>query len=106
MAPIQGKILGVARIISNNPYQDFAEFSKIEEFAGTLKLTPFPNGEQGVSFVATSIELGKVVFENPNNKFPSRIVYQIQANGSLLTQISGEQNGKPVSMEYVEERIN
>ena len=106
MKPIQGKILGVARIISPDPNQDFAELSRIEESGGAIILTPMPNGEAGVSFVATSIEPNKVVFENPDHAFPNRIVYSLQKDGSLFTQVYGEQNGQPISFEYVESHVN
>lgn len=109
MAPSQGKILGVGRIISPDPNQDFAELTQIEESNGTLLLRPMPNGvDTGVTFTATTVESKKVVFDNndPKHLFPARITYQLQDDGGLFTRVEGQlPAGKPVVMEYVESRV-
>jgi hypothetical protein len=46
------------------------------------------------------------VFENPQHDFPTKIVYGLQADGSLLAAIEGPgRDGKPRRVEYPYKRV-
>ena len=54
----------------------------------------------------TSLRNGQAVFENPQHDFPTKIVYGLQADGSLLAAIEGPgRDGKPRRVEYPYKRV-
>ncbi len=95
-----GVILGMTKIASGERL-DFFEFEKVYEDQGNLVLQPFPFGQPGVTFALKSITANKAVFENPAHDFPTRIIYELGADGSLLARIEGTQNGQPVSEDFL-----
>jgi hypothetical protein len=72
----------------------FYEFDSIQFKDGVLTLQPSPNGTPGVSFLATEIADQKVVFENPNNDYPTRITYSINDKGQLTLLVEGKDKSK------------
>jgi Domain of unknown function (DUF6265) len=58
------------------------------------------NNDEPVTFLH-NLEIEKqLVFENPKNDYPKKIIYTNNADGSLVIQISGIQQGKPSSINY------
>ena len=58
------------------------------------------NNDKPISF-KHNIEIEKqLVFDNPKNDYPRKIVYKPFANGHLLIEISGIQQDKPSSTRY------
>ena len=58
-----------------------------------------------LSLVPARISLAKlegkrVVFENATHDFPQRIIYWLEADGSLAARIEGTQNGKEQSAQW------
>ncbi len=99
-----GLILGYTKIINGNQ-SDFFEFEKFEVVDGTLELTPYPFGKQGVSFPIKTISATKAVFENLQHDFPTRIIYELKENGQLFARIEGHQNGQFVFENFIFNRV-
>nr|WP_315148491.1 DUF6265 family protein [uncultured Flavobacterium sp.] len=58
------------------------------------------NNDKPITF-KHNIEIEKqLVFENPKNEYPRKIVYKPFANGHLVIEISGIQQDKPSSARY------
>ncbi len=55
---------------------------------------PSKGEKKGVPFRMTSLSGKKAVFENPKNEFPSKMTYQLLADGTLDCVIEGMQKGK------------
>ena len=100
-APKGGLILGQGRFTVDGALA-FYEFETIREDAGNLILTPSPFGQPGVSFTATEVAPGHVVFANPDHDFPSVIEYRLEADGSLYSRAAGTENGVPKVIEYTQ----
>jgi hypothetical protein len=47
----------------------------------------------------------EAVFENPQHDFPRRIVYRLQAAGSLMARIEGTENGKDRAVDFPMQRV-
>jgi len=53
------------------------------------------------SFQMTESTDSLLVFENPKHNYPQKIRYQLNIDKSVLTIISGKQNGKPSDDSYI-----
>ena len=58
------------------------------------------NNDEPVTFVHKPEIEKQLVFENPKNDYPKKIIYTNNPNGSIGIQISGIQQGKPSSTSY------
>jgi hypothetical protein len=80
---------------------DFFEFEKIViTDQGQVVLTPYPFGQEGVSFPATEISETQAVFENPAHDFPRKITYEKLANDRLGVRVEGEGDGQPLVIDF------
>lgn len=99
-----GIILGQTKI-SNGNAVEFFEFEKIEQVNDSLVLQPMPFGQSGVTFDLKEMTSSRVVFENPQHDFPTRIIYELKANGQLLGRIEGTQNGQSVAQDFLFSKV-
>jgi hypothetical protein len=58
------------------------------------------NNDSPIPFQMTKDEDSLLVFENPKHEYPQKIQYKLMKNGSLITTISGKQNGKNSAEDY------
>lgn len=58
------------------------------------------NNDSPIPFQMTKDEDSLLVFENPKHEYPQKIQYKLMKNGSLITTISGKQNGKNTAENY------
>lgn len=75
----------------------------LSEINGQVKYSPQVEGQNDnkpVDFKMTSATVSHLVFENPAHDFPQKITYTKITNDSLVAEISGKQQGKPVSEKY------
>ncbi len=86
--PAGGVMLGMARTIKDGKTASF-EFMRIELHDGRLVFVAQPQGGPPVPFPATLVEDGAVVFENPENDFPQRVIYRLASPGVLRARIEG-----------------
>lgn len=101
--PGGGTLIGAGRTIKNGKtvFQEFlrvtAERGKLVYYAhvGTKDATPFP---------VKSLGADEVVFENPANDFPQRIIYRKTAGG-LFARIEGTQKGKAAHEDFPYRRV-
>jgi hypothetical protein len=68
----------------------FAEILRLEAHKNQLTLIVAMPNQEPVSFIMTSSENQKLVFENPNHDFPKKITYEIIHQDSLYAEISGD----------------
>lgn len=94
-----GLMLGTAKTIVGNSVSEF-EFLKIQSEAVRTLYTPYINGKQMATFTLNREESGdsKLVFENPDNEFPSQIIYSKIAT-KLNIQLIGKSKEQP-SIQY------
>jgi uncharacterized protein YciI len=93
MTPEAGMMMGMARTISDGKVVDF-ESPRIEtDGDGTLVYVPKPKGQAEVRFRLISADANRVVFENPANDFPTRIIYARTEQGDLNARIEGTREG-------------
>ncbi len=73
--PDGGKILSYSEM-RRGEIVAFHEFERFEVRDGVVHLQPFPGGRPVASFKLSNLAATKATFENPENDFPSRIVYE------------------------------
>jgi hypothetical protein len=98
-APKGGAMLGLHRDVVGGKMVSF-EFLRIEETPGGLAYLSMPQGRPVTAFPLAKLEGKRVVFENPTHDFPQRIIYWLEADGSLAARIEGTQEGKGESAEW------
>ena len=99
MAPRGGTMLGMSRTVAGDAVREF-EFLRISEKEGRLVLTARPSGQPEASFTSIEVTSSRVVFENPAHDFPQRIIYRLDADGSLAARIEGTQNGQARGVDF------
>jgi hypothetical protein len=75
----------------------------LSEINGEVSYSPQVKGQNNdkpVDFKMTSATDKQLVFENPAHDFPQKITYTKITNDSLVAEISGKQQGKPMSEKY------
>ena len=83
--PVGGKVLSYSELIKDGKVS-FHEFEKFETIDSQLTLTPYPGGRPAPIFTETKVEPKRVVFENPEKDFPTRITYeQVSAESLRIT---------------------
>lgn len=87
-APTGGLMLGTSHVFDGERSK-FFEFIKIEQTGEDVFMSPMPMGKPSVQFRLVQSEGKRAVFENLEHDFPKRIIYKLQADGSLLARIEG-----------------
>lgn len=94
-APQAGLMQGSSQTIKNGA-TTFWEFAVIEQSGDVVSYTPFLKGKRSVSFTATRLTAGEVVFENPAHDFPKKIIYRKTAHG-LEARVEGATPSDPAT---------
>lgn len=92
--PTGNTLLGVSKTVKNGKLTEH-EFMKIEQDSiGDIYYRVIPSSQQLTSFKLIVHDGNKVVFENLQNDFPQRIVYEQTNTDSLHARIEGSNDGK------------
>lgn len=95
--PRAGTMMGVGRTMRGDKTV-FYEFLRIEATPQGIVYFAAPRGRHpATGFKAIEMSDEKVVFENPEHDFPTRISYWKEANGGLGAKIEGKRNGHDAS---------
>jgi hypothetical protein len=97
-SPAGGVMLAVARGVRGTAMPSF-EFLCIAERAGGLVYTAMPNGRTpATDFMLTESTATSATFENPAHDFPKKIRYSLNAEGLLVTEVSGAAGSRVISV--------
>jgi len=97
--PKGGSLLGLHRDVANGRMVSF-EFFRIEESAAGTTYWASPRGAPPTPFRMVSRADRRVVFENPQHDFPTRILYWLTEDGALHAKIEGTRGGEPAAEEW------
>ncbi len=97
--PSGDTIQGMGRGVRNGKTV-FLEFMLIRPEGADIVLTIIPPGEQEIKFRLTQSSSNEAVFENPARDFPKKILYRLNADGSIFSRVEGHSNGKPISQDF------
>ncbi len=104
LVPAGGGMLGMGRTVRKGKMVAW-EFMRIQENADSLVFTAIPSGKPEASFQLQTLEKQKVVFDNPRPEFPQRVIYQLNADGSLLGRIEGMINDQLKGIDFPMKKI-
>jgi hypothetical protein len=93
MAPINGELLGMSRIVSDEQMVAFEYMRIAYGLSGRLEFVASPSGEKTTHFNLNSVAKHEVVFENNGHDFPQRIIYRLIDAEHLLGRIEGNTDG-------------
>ncbi|HEY5839296.1 MAG TPA: DUF6265 family protein [Pyrinomonadaceae bacterium] len=100
MKPGGGIMLGMARTVAQGKAAEF-EFTQIrEDKDGSIYYVAKPSGQAETSFKLVKLQNKAAVFENPQHDFPQRIIYRLEAGGSLFARVEATENGKTRGIDY------
>jgi hypothetical protein len=78
------------------------EFLRIETAKdGRIVYLASPQGRPPTPFWLSEAASKRVVFENKEHDFPTRILYWLDASGALHARIEGNLKGQPAQEEWV-----
>jgi hypothetical protein len=99
-----GTMLGVGRTIKDGKTITY-DFLQIREKGPEILLIAHPDGGAAVYFKLGTVSDSEAVFENDTIKFPRRIRYQRQADGSLIVAIEGKEEDRQKRYESPMQRV-
>ena len=104
LEPSGGLMVGLHRdILENN--KAFFEYLRIEELDGKIIYYASPSGNKAVGFTLTDQEEFLAIFENQENEFPKRIIYQL-IDEKLHVKIDDGTENESESLNWVWYKIN
>lgn len=103
-APKAGAMFGVSRAVRGEKLVSF-EFLRIQMRGGDLYYVAQPGGRPPTPFKLALFDGKVATFENSENDFPSKIVYEKLGDDSIRASISGTQNGKDASESWEFKRV-
>lgn len=59
------------------------------------------NNDEAIPFQMTKSEDSVLIFENPKHDYPQKIEYKLLKNGNLMATVSGKQNNKNSTENYL-----
>ncbi|MGB2960669.1 MAG: DUF6265 family protein [Bacteroidota bacterium] len=99
LPPEGGMMLGVHRDVPPEGKTIF-EFLRIGTDGGTIVYFASPGGRNPVPFPLKELSEQWVVFENPENEYPQRIIY-LREGKQLHARIEGEREGKIQNQSWI-----
>lgn len=89
--------IGVSVVVeaSDTVFSERIRLAERNEKLYYIVSVPGQNNEKPVAFLLTAASADKLIFENKDHDFPSKITYQNYNNDSLVAEISGMEKGKP-----------
>lgn len=104
LKPVADGSLGASREVRGGRTMSH-EFMRLELRAdGTLAYIASPSGQDATEFKGIEHSPGKLVFENPQHDYPTRIEYRYVDLNALLARIEGPGGAHPV--EYPLRRVD
>ena len=73
---------------------------RIHQEADGLYFTAQPSGQAQATFKLIRLRDNVAIFENPKHDFPQRVIYGLNADGSLRARIEGVKNGKQRGIDF------
>jgi len=104
--PRAGMMLGAGRTIKGD-HTFFFEHLRIEEsHDGGVTYFAMPKGRPATPFKAIEISATRVVFENPEHDFPTRIIYERAGEDGLDARVEGKRGDKMVGESWSFKRMS
>ncbi len=99
-SPAGGTMLGMNRNVSGGRTVAFEYMRIAVNKDDVIEFIASPSGQETARFKMVSMNENEVVFENPEHDFPTRIIYRLLSDGSLLGRIEGVDKGTPRTAEF------
>ena len=99
MEPRGGLMLGVHRDVKDGKAISY-EFARIQSTPDGIVYFASPEGRPPTPFKLIESKDRRAVFANPSHDFPKRILYWLDAAGSLHARIEGDSGDKENAMEW------
>lgn len=92
--PQEGRVISYSRLVKGGK-ETYYEFEVFEERPEGLWFQPFPGGKRADGFALAELDdaARKVVFENPAKDWPTRVVYQREADERLVITLTDPHGG-------------
>lgn len=103
--PDGGTLFGIGRTISGGKVVSW-EFMRIEQKDGSAVFSAqLPSSSAATPFVLKTASERELIFENPENDFPQRVIYRTKGADSLEARIEGKMNGTDRGIDYPFKRV-
>ena len=100
MKPSGGVMLGMGRTVAQGSVREY-EFTQIrQDKDGAIYYVARPSGQTEASFKLVKLQNKEAVFENLEHDFPQRVIYRLQADGSLFARVEGAVKGQTRGIDY------
>jgi hypothetical protein len=92
--PAGGTMLDMSQAVANGKTVEYEFIVLREEANGDVRYVAKPSRRAETAFKFVNLTERDAVFENPAHDFPQRIIYAIEADGTLPAAIDGTKDGQ------------
>jgi len=94
LAPAGGELHGIGRSVAGGRVVSYEQMRILPSEGGSLVFAVSASGAPERRFALASITAAEVVFEDPTNDFPQRVIYRLAQDGEISARIEGAK-GEP-----------
>lgn len=99
-APTGNSMLGVSRRVEEGYTREFEFMRIVTTGGGGFAYVAQPQGNPETRFPMESLVGTRAVFENPDNAFPRRVIYEFVPPDALNARIEGMNQGRPAGLNF------
>jgi hypothetical protein len=105
MKPAANTMIGMGRTIRGDKVLSYEFLLLKQDEKGSIYYVAKPSGQDEASFKLVKSGPNEAIFENPEHDFPQRVIYRLNADGSLFARIEGKQAGKEQGVSFPMKRV-
>jgi Domain of unknown function (DUF6265) len=105
MKPAAKTMIGMGRTIRGDKVLSYQFLLLKQDETGSVCYVARPSGQSEASFKLVKSGPNEATFENPEHDFPQRVMYRLNADGSLFTRIEGKRAGKDQGVSFPMKRV-
>jgi hypothetical protein len=105
MKPAAKTMIGMGRTIRGDKVLSYEFLLLKQDETGNIYYVAKPSGQGEASFKLVKSGPNEAIFENPEHDFPQRVIYRLNADGSLFARIEGKRAGKEQGVSFPMKRV-
>jgi len=104
LAPAAGELHGVGRSVEGGRVASYEFMRILAGEGGSLAFAVSASGAPERRFALTSMTATEVVFEDPTNDFPQRVIYRLAQDGDISARIEGARDEPTRALDFTMKR--
>ncbi|MEQ1923633.1 MAG: DUF6265 family protein [Pyrinomonadaceae bacterium] len=103
--PTENLMLGISQTTKGTKSTAFENLRIVNNGHGLFYIARPGDAKADTPFMVKTMTANEIVFENPKNDFPQRIIYRLEKSDSLFARIEGKNGEKEMAIDFPFKRI-